>query len=124
MASIGISGSPKDLGDVADEESNKDAGLFSIPVPLADSDESLVQDLFGTIREITVTGVKTGTIAELRTFVTNIETLEDGEQSVMVFISSWTNSNKNVFIKSFHHSKGAGDESKVNYTLNLIETQV
>ena len=113
--------SAKDLGDVTSESSTKSSNLFNQPIPFSDSDASLIMDLFGTGRTITVTGVKTGTIEQMRTFVTDIESLQNGSQSSLTFVSSWTNVNKNVLIQDFTHDKANADESKVNYTLTLLE---
>jgi len=118
-ASIGS----KSLGTVNSESSTKSSNLFNQPIPFSDSDATLIMDLMGTSRTITVTGVKTGTVAELRTFVTDIEGLQNGEQSSLTFVSSWTNVNKNVLIQEFTHDKSEADENRVSYTLTLLEGQ-
>lgn len=117
MTSIG----GKDLGDVSSESSTKSSNLFNQPMPFSDSDAALIMDLMGTTRTITVTGKKNGTVSQLRTFITDIEGLQTGAQSSLVFVSSWTNVNKNVLIQDFAWDKEEGDESKVKYTLTLIE---
>ena len=117
MASIGT----KDLGDVKSEIQTKSSGLFNQPLPFEDSDTSLIMDLLGTSRTITVEGVKTGAVAALRTFITDIEGLQNGAQSSLVFVSSWTNVNKNVLISDFTHTKIEADESEISYSLTLIE---
>jgi len=111
----------QDLGTVSSESSTKSSNLFNQPLPFSDSDQALIMDLLGTSRLITVEGKKTGAAAVLRTFVENIETVQNGEQSGSTFVSSWTNSNKNVLIQDFTHTKTAADESKVAYTLTLLE---
>ena len=110
-----------DLGTVTSESQTKSSNLFNQPLPFSDSDASLIMDIFGTTRTITVIGVKTGAVAALRTFVTNIEALQDGKQANLTFVSSWTNVNKEVLIQDFTHDKASGDETKINYTLILIE---
>jgi len=120
MASIG----GKDLGTVQSESQVKATGLFNMPLPLSDSDEALLMDIFGTSRTITVTGIKTGAVAALRTFVTDIEGLMNGEQESLTFVSSWTNVNKNVLIQDFTHDKAAADETSISYTITLIEGSV
>lgn len=110
-----------DLGTVTSETSTKSSNLFNFPMPLSDSDEAILMDIFGTSRTISLEGVKTGEIADLRTFVNNIEALQNGEQSNLTFVSSWTNSNKEVLIQDFSHTKISADESKVSYSLNLLE---
>lgn len=110
-----------DLGVVTSETSSKDSNLFNQPLPFADSDEALLMDLFGTSRTITVDGVKTGVVADLRTFIVNIEAVQNGAQSGSTFVSSWTNVNKTMVIESFQHTKVEADESKISYTLVLKE---
>lgn len=114
----------KSLGDISSESSTKSSNLFNQPIPFSDSDKSLIMDLMGTSRTITITGVKTGTISEMRTFVTDIEGLQNGEQSSLTFESSWTNVNKNVLIQDFTHDKIGADENKIGYTLVLLEGEV
>jgi len=114
----------KSLGDVKSEASSKNSGLFIQPLPLSDSDATLLMDLLGTSRTITISGVKTGVVADLRTFVTDIEGLQTGEQASLTFVSSWTNVNKSVLIQDFTHDKAEGDESRVTYTLTLLEGSV
>lgn len=113
-----------DLGDVNSESSIKSSNLFNFPMPLSDSDEAILMDIFGTSRTITVEGVKVGAVADLRTFVNDIEAIQNGEQSGSTFISSWTNSNKIVLIQDFSHTKVSADESKVGYNLTLTEGSV
>ena len=120
MTSIGS----VDLGEVRSEEQVKSSNLFNTPLPFSDSDVSLIMDLLGTSRTITVSGVKTGTVADLRTFIVNIEAIQNGTQSGSTFVSSWTNVNKTCLIQDFRHSKVGADESKVDYTLTLLEGTV
>ena len=111
----------KSLGTIKTESSIKNSNLFNQPIPYSDSDAALIMDLMGTSRTITVSGVKNGAVAALRTFVTDIEGLQNGEQASLTFVSSWTNVNKNVLIQDFEHTKDEADENKINYTLTLIE---
>ena len=113
-----------DLGEVTSETQTKSSGLFNLPLPYSDSDEVLIMDLFGTSRTITVDGVKTGVVADLRTFITNIEALQNGEQTSLTFASSWTNVNKEVLIQDFSYTKSEAEENKVTYSLTLIEGSV
>ena len=120
MASIG----GQDLGDVSSESSAKSSNLFQFPMPLSDSDAAILMDIFGSLRTITVDGNKTGVVADLRTFVESIETIQNGKQSGSVFVSSWTASNKTVLIQDFIHTKLKSDENNVGYTLTLVEGSV
>ena len=110
-----------DLGEVQLESHTKSSNLFNQPLPYSDSDKALIMDLMGTNRTITLTGIKTGTVAALRTFIAAIEAKQNGAQSGMTFVSSWTSVNKTVLIQDFTHDKGEADENKINYVLVLIE---
>ena len=110
-----------DLGVVKSESSVKSSGLFQTAIPFSDSDAALIMDLMGTSRTITLEGSKNGDVSDLRTFIENIETLQNGEQSGSTFVSSWTNDNKTVLIQDFTHDKEAADENEVKYSLTLIE---
>ena len=114
----------KSLGDVSSESSTKNSNLFSTPIPFSDSDEALLMDLFGTTRQINVSGKFSGAVAALRTFITDIEGLQNGEQSALTFVSSWTGVNKQVLIQDFTWDKLEADESKVSYNLTLMEGSV
>jgi len=116
----------KSLGDVQSEESTKSSGLFDMPMPLQDSDKTLIMDLMGTTRTITVNGSFTGTTSELRTFIGDIETLQNGEQTALTFVSSWyTGYSETTFlIQGFTHTKDSADENRVKYTLTLLEGSV
>jgi hypothetical protein len=117
MATIG----GVDLGTVTSERSSKSSNLFQQALPRSDSDDAILLDLLGNVRTIIIEGYKTGVVADLRTFIQNIEALQNGAQDGMTFVSSWTNSNKTVLIDSFEHSKSEADESRVTYSLTLIE---
>ena len=113
-----------DLGEVTSETSSKNSNLFFQSLPYSDSTGALIMDLMGMTRTITVSGYKTGAVAALRTFITNIEAKQNGAQASMTFVSSWTNVNKNVLIQDFTHDKLEANENKVTYTLTLVEGSV
>jgi len=81
-------------------------------------------DLLGTSRIITISGEKTGTVTQLRTFIEAIEALQNGKQTVLTLVSSWTDDNKTGLIQEFTHDKAMADESRVKYTLVFAEGDV
>jgi len=96
--------------------------LFNQPLPTSDSDKSILLDLFGVSRVISITGIFTGTLAQLNTFITVIETLADGSQTGVTFVSSLsTFTSKKVFVKNFNWSFIKATPNKINYSLELIE---
>lgn len=114
-----------DLGEIKSETDSKSSNLFMQALPFTDSDSTLLMDLLGANRTITLSGVKTGTTAECNTFIDNIEALQDADQgSGFTFVSSWRTSpgkDKTVLIEEFTHDKVEADESRVTYTLVLFE---
>ena len=111
-----------DLQDVQKEDHTKDAQLFTMPLPASDSTSTIVIDLFGTIRNIMVDGVFAETLANQRTFISTIEGYVDGSQTKVVYHSDKTNTNYNVFVKTFRWWATSGDVNKINYVLELIES--
>ena len=112
-----------DLGSIQNEEQNKDSGIFQQTLPRSDSNEAVLLDLFGCFRTITITGIFDGTEAEQRTFIGQIDTIENGQQDSSTFVSSLITSpaSYKVFIQNFVWTKSAADPSKIDYTLVLIE---
>ena len=78
-------------------------------------------DIFGTQRDITVSGVKTGTPTELRSFITSIEGIQDGKQTLVTYNGDLITTNKDCLIQSFTWSYSEGNPSSISYTLSLIE---
>ncbi len=117
-ASIGGVG----IGNVQNEGQRKNAGLFTQPIPTSDSDSTILLDLFGTTKNMTIEGIKSGTASGLNTFITAIEGIANGSQTGSTFVSSLsTYANKTVFVKDFGWNYAAGDPSKITYTLELQE---
>lgn len=114
-----------DLGEIKTETDSKSSNLFKQAIPFSDSDKTLLMDLMGAHRTITITGVKTGTTAQLNTFINNIEALQNADQGAgFNFVSSWRTTpgkDKTVLIEEFTHDKVEADENRVTYTLVLYE---
>ena len=112
-----------DLGKIQNESQTKDTSLFSQAIPTSDSDTSLLLDLFGVIRTISIDGIFTGTIAnQVSNFITPIETIANGTQAGVTFVSSQTSfPNKKVFIQNFNWNFVKANPNKINYSLTLIE---
>ncbi len=111
-----------DLGRIQNESQNKDSSLFNMPLPASDSSSSILLDLFGVLRTISIDGIKADSAANINTFITTIEALIAGTQSGVTYVSSLsTFSNKTVFVKSFNWTYVKGDPNKINYRLDLME---
>jgi len=110
------------VGYVQSEVHTKDSNLFQQPIPTSDSSSSILLDLFGVTKNISVTGTFTGSLANINTFISAIETIENGSQSGVTWVSSLsTYGNKTVFIKSFSWTYATGSPLKINYQLELTE---
>ncbi|KKM97647.1 hypothetical protein LCGC14_1166050, partial [marine sediment metagenome] len=110
------------LGNIQNENQNKDSSLFNQPLPGSDSNNSILLDLFGVTRTISIDGIKSGTAAQLNTFIITIETLISGGQAGVTYVSSLsTFANKTVFVNSFNWNYVKGDPSKISYSLQLTE---
>lgn len=113
-----------DLGTINSEEHSKTAQLFTQPMPMSDSNETILMDLFGLTRTITVQGTYTGTKSELRSFISNIEGIHDGEQNGSRFTSKITGDTYDVAIEEFSYSWSQGETQSLSYTLRLKEGDV
>lgn len=94
-----------------------------MPMPIGDSNEAILLDIFGVFRTIIVNGIFQGTEAQQKTFITNVEALENGNQSSSEFVSSLVTipTNYKVFIKSFRWSVNKAEPTKIGYTLTMFE---
>lgn len=111
-----------DLGNVQKETQTKDSSLFNMPLPGSDSSTSILLDLFGVLRTISLDGIKSGSASAINTFITTMEALIAGGQLGVTFVSSLsTFANKTVFVKNFNWDYVKGDPNKISYTLELIE---
>jgi len=118
MATIG----GKSLGEIQSEGQAKNSGLFTQPLPVSDSDSTILLDLFGTTRTITIDGVfQHNTKANLVAFVTDIEGLQNGSQTGLTYVGDFITTNKTVLIQDFNWTWSAGSVNRINYSLTLIE---
>jgi len=109
------------LGTVTKEDSTKDAQLFQMPMPLSDSTQAIMLDLFGVSRTISISGVYTTADGTISTFITWLDGLVNGTQSSIVYHSDKSGANYNVLIMNARWSSEEGAVSKVNYDITLVE---
>ena len=118
MASIG----GVDLGDVQTERQGKSNSLIQFPLPTNDSDAAILFDLFGVLKNIRISGIFTGTQSEQNTFIEEIETICNGEQDGVTFVSSKEGyASKNVYVDTFEWTVNKADVGKIDYSLTMIE---
>ena len=109
-----------DLGDIQNENQNKSAGLFNTPLPYSDSDESLIADLFGASKSVTISGIFVGANkTQVASFVESIESLNNGQQSGVTFQGDLLSSGITVLIDNFDWNYQKANVNSVEYTLTL-----
>ena len=109
------------LGIVSRETQTKLSNLFLHPLPYSDSSESILLDIFGCQKDISVSASFTGSLTELRTFIGQIEGIQDGQQTGSEYVGGLVTTVKNVFINRFSWNWNEGDTERITYDLDLIE---
>lgn len=113
------------LGIIQEENVRKEAILTVMPAYLLDSSDTYVFDFGGTQRTISITGKYSGTLAEIQTFINNIQGLIQGHQDINAgypkdYVSDLLGTVK-VKIMDFEFNWTAGEPNTIFYTLKLIE---
>jgi len=109
------------IGTVNSEQFTKDAQLFQQAMPGSDSNSLISLDLFGASRTIDVKGRYTASNGNIQTFIVWLDSLVNGNQSVIPYYSEKSTVTYNVLVNTVNWS---GDEAGVNYVdyeLNLLE---
>ena len=111
------------LGTIQNITSTKDSNLFKQAMPGNDSSQSIVLDLFGAERTITVKGVFTAsTIAALTTFVLQLDALIAGTQSGITFNASDISQSYTVRILNVEWVYDSDEgPMKIAYTIQMQE---
>ena len=109
------------LGAVTSEESSKDAQLFQSPMPLSDSDKTIMLDMFGASRTITIKGRYTVDDGVIATFISQLDALVNGQQIVRTYHSDKSGSNYNVLVQSVRWSGEEAGVNFVDYEIQLTE---
>jgi hypothetical protein len=121
MATLKKGTTEYDLGIVTSDSNTKVSGLFNIPVPFSDSTQSPLADLFGNSREINVTGTKTGTTAQMKTFIDTLDALVNGRQEQITYTDDLGVS-FNGLLDRF--TREIISPTKINYTLIIKQGKV
>jgi len=112
------------IGIIRSENTTKDAQLFQQAIPFEDSDSTIVLDLFGTNKNITIDGTFTSnTPANIVTFVGQIEGLANGRQTPYQWYSDVKGSTIYVVVTSASWKTEEGSPTKVDYTINMMEAK-
>ncbi len=108
---------------------SKESQLEIIPYPSQDSNFTIVYDIMGVVRNITVQGNNQGDVSKLNAFILAIESQIDGQQysntspkhSILFTTEMGGASTYNVELKTFDWSYNAGIPGQIEWTLVLIE---
>ena len=112
-----------DLGVITSENRTKDAQLFQMPIPRQDSNNAVILDIFGVSKEITINGTYTGTASQIKSFITSIESLSDGQQVPYTFTSDRVTGTTLVLVSRVKWDAVSGAVNQVDYTLTLVEAK-
>lgn len=109
------------LGTITAEDSTKDAQLYSTPLPGSDSSGSLVLDVLGTTRSITLSGTFTTADGTVSTMIGELDALCNGAQTKRTFHSDKSGSGYGVFVNSVRWSGEESGLGFVKYEITMIE---
>jgi hypothetical protein len=120
----------QDMGHILFERHTLVCEKFSLPYPDAEqgsdsakTDETYLGTFYKPTRRISINAVKYGTIAQIRSFISTVETRAgtDGEGSTYTFASDTTNSPYEVLVEDFEWEYEGGKVSVLTYSLKLME---
>ena len=109
------------LPNVQSERESRDSGMFTQALPTLDSDDTVLLDIFGVTKLIAVDGFVIGSEADLKTFINAIEALQKPIQTGHEYYSELLAVPIQVYIQSFEWTWAAGDPTKIQYSLTMIE---
>jgi len=109
------------MGSIKKISSNKDSGLFKMPLPATDSTGTILLDIFGAGRSISISGTFTGTEATVASFIVELDGLIVGMQSSRDFVCDKSGVTYHVLVESLSWEGEEGCPTKVDYEINLVE---
>ena len=109
------------LGSIKNEESGKDAQLFQMPMPVSDSSDAILLDLFGASRTISISGIYAGTTAEIVTFIGQLDALVNGSQTGRTYVSDKSGGTYKVYIQKVSWKAEEAGMNKVEYSIEMIQ---
>lgn len=113
-----------DIGTVQSEDRNKDAQFFQMALPRQDSDKTIIRDLFGVSKTITLTGKKVVTSdGDRQTFASALEAALNGRQITRSYTSDLTGTTIKVLVSAVTLKYNEGAPHVVEYTLVLLEAR-
>jgi len=108
-------------------------GMDIMPMPMSDSNSTLVFDYSGVVRTITIEGTYTDTSQAnlMNNFIVPIEAMKNGDQTSPVTYHSdlldastsgqYTNGNVSVYVDSFEWDYIEGEVLMIRYKIMMVE---
>lgn len=113
------------LGDVQTDGSDESNGLIPITLPESESSEALLIPTTGPSLRFNISGIITGSVSTLRTFIAKARKwVSDGGsigKANVTYNSDLDGTGFSVRIVSFNKSWSAGKPRILNYTLGLVQ---
>lgn len=109
------------MGTVTNEKVNKDSQLFQQPLPGSDSSSTIVLDLFGAAKTITIDG-EFYDETNMAEFLTELEGLVNGDQTHYHWTSDAIGTTINVCVLTVSWQYIGGEPTHITYTINMIQT--
>lgn len=110
---------------VQSDDSDSSNGLLPLTLPETDSDGALLIPTTGPEQKFTITGLKTGTEAELKTFIDKLKKwVNDGgklSKANLTYVSTLDGVTLSVRATRQSKSWAAGNPRILNYSLELVQ---
>lgn len=130
--SLFVNGSQVDIGTVSTEAVSFQCGLWDKSLPLLSSENNVQTGILGKRRMITISGVKTGTQAEIESFLSGIDswvntngTVVQGRYYPLYHPDNTSPPNQTgsyyILPDTFEYEGESGAVSVLKYTLVMIE---
>lgn len=107
------------MGTVTSEEITKNAGLFKMPIPMGNSNDNIILDLFGASMSIVVQGKYCASDGTIATFISQLEALTINQTSTKAYHSDKANANYNCYVDTVSWNSIEAGVNYVEYTINL-----
>jgi len=121
IGSVNLLAPPAGKITIESERSNKDSNLFKQPIPTSDSGDTIVIDIFGAQKNVTLKCEYIGTsVANISTYIGYLDAILDGEQSVSTYTSDAAGTSIYVYFENFEWEYEAGSPLTIKITLSLI----
>ncbi len=108
-------------------KSTKESQTWEILIPTEDSNKAVVIDLMGTKKTLVISGITTGTVTQIDSFINNLEGFMNSQQyllaaSGLTFTADRPASTSyTVIMKSFDWEYFSGAVNKLEWSMSLMQ---